>query len=90
MRRVVASWRWGMGAMGRYYFHIRQGQLLIPDEEGMDCRDLIAVQAEACASAQDLAMAALRSYEGYIPGSVEVEDEQGNAVQDRAAPLWMH
>jgi hypothetical protein len=56
----------------------------------MDCRDLQAVQDEARASAQDMAKAALRSYSVHAPASMEIEDEQGKAVQERTPALWIH
>jgi hypothetical protein len=64
--------------MSRYYFHIRDGRFLIPDDEGIECRNLSAVQSEARSSAIDLANAALRS--GKVAASIEIEDEDGNAL----------
>jgi hypothetical protein len=49
-------------AMSRYYFHIRDGLRFVPDEEGMECHNLFAVQSEARASARDLTEAALKEY----------------------------
>jgi hypothetical protein len=43
--------------MSRFYFHILDGGKVTPDEEGMELSDLLAAQAEAIASARDLAMA---------------------------------
>jgi hypothetical protein len=68
------------GAMSRYYFHIRDGVTLVPDEEGIECRNMVAVLNEAHASALDLAQAALRSFTPRIPANIEVEDEDGNAL----------
>ena len=76
--------------MSWYYFHIRDGQFLVPDEEGMECRTLTAVQEEAHASAHDLLNAAIRSRSLHAPAAVEVEDEDGNAVRPMASALWMH
>jgi hypothetical protein len=67
------------GGQMRYYFHIRDGLDLIPDEEGVECRTMKAVADEANASAHDLANAALRSRSASIP-SIEIEDDDGNDV----------
>lgn len=76
--------------MSRYYFHIRDGQILIPDEEGMECRNMIAVHIEARASARDLANTALRNKSAVLPASIEIEDEQGHEVDQLGAPIWLH
>ncbi len=67
--------------MSRYYFHIRDGRHLVPDEEGMECRNMLAVDREAQASARDMANAALRisrvrKFQRYI----EIEDDEGNVM----------
>lgn len=63
----------------RYFFHIRRGDSLIRDDEGMECANLRAAQMEAQASARDAAKAAL-----YAPSteatSIEIMDEYGYAL----------
>ncbi|MES2256562.1 MAG: hypothetical protein V4559_16170 [Pseudomonadota bacterium] len=66
--------------MSRYFFHIRDGRHLVPDEEGMECRNMLSVEREAQASARDMTSAALRTSSGQIPAIIEVEDDEGNAV----------
>jgi hypothetical protein len=68
----------GAPIMSRYYFHIREGRFFVSDDEGIECRNLSAVQSEARSSAIDLANAALRS--GEIAASIEIEDEDGNSL----------
>lgn len=75
--------------MSRYFFHIRDGLILVPDEEGMECRNMRAVEEEARASARDLADAALRSRSAGIVASIEVSDEWGNDVQGVAPKAWL-
>jgi len=65
-------------AMSLYYFHIRTGEVLIRDDEGTECRNMMEVQDEALSSVKDLASAALRN--SLAAASIEVEDEDGNAV----------
>jgi hypothetical protein len=71
--------------MSRYYFHIRDGRVLIPDEEGMECRTMAAVLDEARASARDLASEAFRSSSKPL-ASIEIEDEYGNEI---ASTRWL-
>jgi hypothetical protein len=72
--------------MSRYFFHIRDGLVFVPDEEGMECRTMAAVLDEARASARDLASEALWSSESPL-ASIEIEDEEGNEV---ACTRWLH
>ena len=76
--------------MSRYYFHIRIGKTVIPDDEGMECRDVIAAMDEALCSARDLTLMALASGSLRSPATIEVEDEDGNAVGDIASPPVLH
>ena len=76
--------------MGRYYFHIRDGQALIHDEEGTECADLIAVLHEATCSARDVALAALRSGSTHPLATIEIEDEYGNVIANCAPPPALH
>ena len=66
--------------MPMYYFHIRDGWDLIPDEEGMEFPNLDRAQAEAYASARDLAAAALIARHSFAAYSVEVTDEVGTVL----------
>jgi hypothetical protein len=63
--------------MSRYYFHIRDGRHFVPDEEGIECRNLLAVEVEAQASARDMVHQALPR---RVPAIIEIEDDEGNAV----------
>jgi hypothetical protein len=74
--------------MSRYFFHIRDGLIFVPDEEGMELRTMMAVEEEARASAQDTVNAALRARAAAVPASIEIEDEQRNKVcRDISKPL---
>jgi hypothetical protein len=76
--------------MSRYFFHIRDGLDLVPDEEGVECIDLVAALEEALSSAQDIALADLRH--GSVLGAVtiEIEDEDGNAIVNLAPRHVLH
>ena len=66
--------------MTRYYFHIRNGQALVRDEEGMECADIAAVRREAFLSARDIVRSTLKSEVMGNAAVIEVQDEQGRAI----------
>ena len=76
--------------MSRYYFHIREGQAFVRDEEGTECRDMNAVLNEAQASARDIAQAALKSQYEQALASIEIEDEDGRTLGHVSAALTLH
>lgn len=66
--------------MSRHFLHIRDGLEFVPDEEGVECRDLLAAWQEALFSAGDIA---LSNYKRGFSGpavTIEIEDEEGNVV----------
>ena len=75
--------------MSRYFFHIRDGRILIRDEEGMECHTMAAVLDEARASARDIASEARWSFDAPL-AAIEIEDEDGNEVRPVASTKWLH
>ena len=75
--------------MPTYFFHIRHGWDLVPDEEGMEFPDLNRAEVEDYASARDLAAAdpcAVHNLTGY---AVEVADEAGTVLRRiKVEPLY--
>jgi hypothetical protein len=67
--------------MARYFFHILSDGVTVPDDEGMDLPNFPAAQAEAAASARDLALSADRDGFGKETRSVQIADAKG-AVLD--------
>jgi hypothetical protein len=65
----------------RYFFHILSNGLTVPDDEGMELRDLRAAQAEAAASARDLALSADRDGFGRETRSVQIMDAAGMLIE---------
>jgi hypothetical protein len=68
--------------MPRYFFDIREGDEVIPDEEGMDLPDLEAAFREAAYS-----LAEMSSKESRVVGSgmaIVVRDASGTVVLDTA------
>jgi hypothetical protein len=68
--------------MKRYYFDIRDGDGLAPDEEGLELPDIEAVQQEAALSPADLARDAVRiSRRNVNLMEIEVRDDNGPVLQ---------
>jgi hypothetical protein len=70
----------GGDQMPRYFFHIRDGWEVIPDEEGMDLSNLRSAEVEGYASADDLASAALAAGRGTSAYAVEIADGAGTVL----------
>ena len=69
--------------MPRYYFDMREGDDIAPDEEGMDLRTIEAVQEEVARTLADMARDAIRRpTDGAGPQmSIEVRDDAGPVMQ---------
>jgi hypothetical protein len=69
--------------MSRYYFDMREGDEIAPDEEGMDLRTIEAVQEEAARTLADMARDAIRGHRDGADHqmSIEVRDEAGPVMQ---------
>jgi hypothetical protein len=67
--------------MPRYFFHVRDGDDLIRDEEGTELPDPQAAKAEAMASARDLAMDEIRSKNRVGGRKIEIVGEFGETIQ---------
>jgi hypothetical protein len=66
--------------MPKYFFHIRDGWDVIPDEEGMEFSNLNLAEVEGYASARDLAAAAMDDGHNCAAYAVEVADGDGNVM----------
>ena len=66
--------------MPRYYFHIRDGQDLVQDEEGSEVADLEAAKSEARDSARDLAIDEIRNKRPVDGRKVEIADGDGQTL----------
>lgn len=79
--RTVAPSKRRVVCMSRYYFHIRAGWDLIPDDEGMEFPDLDRAEMEGHASARDLGLAALRERRSCAAYALEVSDATGKVLK---------
>ena len=67
--------------MARYFFHLRDGDTLLPDDEGLELRDLEAVRSYAFESARQLlSQAVLSGKAGSVRQQIQVLDEGGRTV----------
>ena len=71
--------------MAKYYFHIREGGVLIADDEGLHLSDIGAARAEAWLSAGDLLAASYRDRRESRTQTIELADEFGNILDVMAA-----
>jgi hypothetical protein len=67
--------------MGRYYFHLKDGDEIVPDEDGTELPDVSAATREALQSARELLADAIKAgkpkvYEAYV-----IADDTGQTVQ---------
>ena len=66
--------------MGRFYFHVRMGEELIPDEEGRDLPDVPAALREAQLAARELLADAIKAGKDHVPDAFVIADEAGRSV----------
>jgi hypothetical protein len=66
--------------MSRYFFHIRQGNAVLIDDEGLLLRDVDAAIFEAFQSTKDLTAASIRAGRGLDNSLIEVIDESGHIL----------
>ena len=64
----------------RYYFHLRIGQELNPDDLGMDLPDLDSAYLEAFQAAQDMWTELLAQRSDPLIRSFEIADERGRLL----------
>ena len=68
-------------AMPKYFFHIRDQNHLVPDEEGMEFPDFAAAQAEARNSARDLLAQCVKEHRPVGGLQLEVTDNVGRTLE---------
>jgi hypothetical protein len=75
--------------MPRYFFHIRDGWEVIPDEEGIEFPDRCLAEVEGYDSARDLAVAADSEGRSIAACAVEITDEAGTILRRiRVEPVY--
>jgi hypothetical protein len=67
--------------MGRFYFHLRDGDRLIRDQEGQDLPNTSEALREALLAARELLAEAIRSGRERVPEAIVITDESGCAIK---------
>jgi hypothetical protein len=68
--------------MTRYYFHIKQGDQTVLDDEGIECESLYAVRDEALQSAREIMGDGVRSGALDESRTFVVKDDKGDIVHE--------
>jgi len=68
------------GGMAVYYFHLRDGDALIPDETGMDLPNLNEARREALQAARDMLADQLRAGEALDGQRIEITAPNGEVL----------
>ena len=66
--------------MARYFFNVRNGQGLTPDEEGRELADVEAARVAALADARSMLSAEVMDGRLDLGGRIEIEDADHNPV----------
>ena len=66
--------------MGRFYFHLRAGEQLIPDVKGLDLPDVAAARHEAIHSAREIMAEAIRAGQNRVPDAFVIADDAGREI----------
>ncbi|NLS07165.1 hypothetical protein HGP14_34760 [Rhizobium sp. P32RR-XVIII] len=66
--------------MARYYFHIRTGDQLVEDDEGVELPNVAAVQQEARNAAREMIAELVMGGEQIAAQRFEIVDESGDIV----------
>jgi hypothetical protein len=67
--------------MHRFYFHIRSGEEVIIDQEGMDLPDVNAARLEALAAARHILADAIKSGKVDTPEAFVIADSNGSELE---------
>ena len=66
--------------MGRFYFHLKAGDELVPDEEGIELPDVAAATREALLTARELLANAIKGGKVEVPEALVIADETGRTL----------
>ena len=66
--------------MGRFFFHVKSGDELIPDEEGEELPDVAAAKREAERSAREILCEAIKAGKADVPDAFVIADEAGRTL----------
>ena len=67
--------------MGRFYFHLKDGDELIHDDEGIELPNVEAATREALLSARELLANAIKDGNPKVPEAFVIADEAGRILR---------
>ena len=67
-------------ALRRFYFHLRAGEEITPDEEGTELPDLSAAKGEAALAARELLADEIKGGKRDVPEAFVIADEAGQPL----------
>jgi hypothetical protein len=67
--------------MGRFYLHVKEGDEVFPDEEGIELPDVEAARREALLSARELVSQAIKAGRTTFPEAFVIADEAGRPLE---------
>jgi hypothetical protein len=67
--------------MGRFYFHVKEANELIPDHEGVELPDVATATREALHAARELLADAIKLGKPTCPEAILIADESGQTLQ---------
>lgn len=76
--------------MATYFFHIRDGNSHVADEEGLCLSNIWAARVESRKSLIDLTAAAAREHRCPTALNIEIADEVGNIIEVIEARMLLH
>ncbi len=66
--------------MSKFYFHVRCGQNIMSDDEGMECADAAAAREQALVSARELLADAIKASKHETPDCFIIADANGREL----------
>jgi len=67
--------------MGRFYFHLKQNNELLPDEEGIELPSVEAARTEALKTVRELVSQAITAGKPNVPEALVIADEAGRTLE---------
>ena len=66
--------------MARFYFHLKDGEELLTDDDGVDLPDVSHAKHEAIQSARELLAEAIKTGRPEVPEAFVISDEAGRTL----------
>ncbi len=66
--------------MAKYYFHVRSGATVNPDEEGSELPNAAAAKEEALKTVRELLAEAIRFGRQHVPDCIIIADAHGREI----------